>query len=142
MGKKPQKIERVVLDTNILISALLSGGSLSLVVQLWQEGKIAPLVSKETFDEFRRVLRYPKFSLSDEEIERIMTEEILPFFEVVDITDQAKNACRDREDDKFLSCALSGFAHSIVSGDEDLCDLRRYKGIRIVRASEFLKMHQ
>jgi len=142
MGKKPQKIERVVLDTNVLISALLFGGSLSLVVRLWQEGKIVPLVSKETFDEFRRVLRYPKFSLSEEDIERIITEEILPFFEVVDITNQAKNVCRDREDDKFLSCAISGLAHSIVSGDEDLCNLRQYKGIRIVRASAFLKMHQ
>ena len=140
MGKRPKKVKRVVLDTNVLISSLLFGGRLSGIVRLWQEGKIVPLLSKETFDAFRRVLQYPKFSLSQDEIAKIIAQEILPFFEIVHITNEADNVCRDSEDDKFISCAVSGLADYVVSGDEDLCDLRRYKKIRILRTSKFLKM--
>jgi uncharacterized protein len=140
MGKRPEKVKRVVLDTNVLVSALLFGGRLSGIVRLWQEGKIIPLLSKETFDEFRKVLQYPKFSLSHDEIEKMIAWEILPFFEVVDITNEAKNVCRDSEDDKFISCAVSGLADYVVSGNKDLCDLGRYKRIRFVRTSQFLKM--
>ena len=56
MGKKPKKIVRMVLDTNILISALLFKGELSRMVELWQTGKIVPILSKETFDELKTVL--------------------------------------------------------------------------------------
>ena len=140
MGKRPKEVKRVVLDTNVLISALLFGGKLSGIVRLWHEDKIVPLLSKETFDEFQRVLRYPKFFLSRDEIENIIAREILPFFEIVDITNEAENVCKDSEDDKFISCAISGSADYVVSGDEDLCDLRRYRRIRILRAVEFLRM--
>jgi len=140
MGKRPEKVKRVVLDTNVLVSALLFEGRVAEVARLWQEHKIVPLLSKETFDELRKVLQYPKFSLSDNEIETVITEEILPFFEIVDITEEAENICRDREDDKFISCAMSGSADYVVSGDEDLCSLERYRGIRFIRPSQFLKM--
>jgi putative PIN family toxin of toxin-antitoxin system len=140
MGKRPEKVRRVVLDTNVLVFALLFEGRVAEVVRLWQERKIVPLLSKETFDELRKVLEYPKFSLSDDEREIVITEEILPFFEIVDITEEAKDVCRDHEDDKFISCAMSGKADYVVSGDEDLWSLRRYGGIRFIRTSQFLKM--
>ena len=140
MGKRPEKVRRVVLDTNVLVFALLFEGRVAEVVRLWQERKIVPLLSKETFDELRKVLEYPKFSLSDDEIEIVITEEILPFFEIVDITEEANDVCRDHEDDKFISCAMSGKADYVVSGDEDLWSLRRYGGIRFIRTSQFLKM--
>ena len=56
MGKKPKKIIRVVLDTNILISGLLFKWKLSRIVELCQKGKIVPIISKETFEELRTVL--------------------------------------------------------------------------------------
>lgn len=64
MGKRREKVMRVVLDTNVVISALLFAGRLSRILELWQDGKIKPLISKETFNELRRVLEYPKFALS------------------------------------------------------------------------------
>ena len=66
---------RVVLDTNALVSALLFSGISSKLVSLWQNGLITPLLSREILDEYLRVLSYPKFALSE--------EEILPFAEVV-----------------------------------------------------------
>lgn len=141
MGKKKKKkIKRVVLDTNILVSALLFKGELSRIVDLWKKGKVIPVIYRETFDEFRDVLGYPKFSLSENEIKTIIEEEVLPFFEIVEITDKVKGVCRDPDDDKFLSCAVSASADFIVSGDKDLCNLSKYKSVRIINASDFLKM--
>ena len=140
MGKKPKKIVRVVLDTNVLISALLFKGELSRIVDLWRKGRIVPIVSKETFEELRTVLEYPKFSLSGAEIKSLIEHEILPFFEVVNVSKHVKGACRDPGDDKFISCALSANADGIVTGDKDLFDLRKYQSIKIIPASDFIKM--
>ncbi len=133
---------RVVLDTNVLISALLFKAELSRVVRLWQEGKIVPVISKETFDELRAVLGYPKFSLSRAEIKSLIEHEILPFFEVVNVGKRVRGACRDPEDDKFISCAISANADCIVTGDKDLSDLKEYQSVRIIHASNFIKMFE
>jgi putative PIN family toxin of toxin-antitoxin system len=140
MGKKPKKIIRVVLDTNVLISALLFKGELTRMVGLWQRGKMIPIISKETFDELRTVLEYPKFSLSRAEIKSLIEQEILPFFEVVNVSKHVKGACRDPGDDKFISCAISANADYIVTGDRDLSDLKKYQSVRIIHASDFIKM--
>jgi len=140
MGKKKEKVKKVVLDTSVLISALLFKGELSKLVELWQKGKIIPVISKDTFQELRSVLEYPKFSLSQEEINTIIGNEVLPHFEVMEVTKEIKGVCRDAADDKFISCALSASASYIVSGDKDLCDLNRYKSVRIVTPSDFFKI--
>ena len=141
MGKKEKQVKRVVLDTNVLISALLFRGGLSKIVGLWQKGKIIPVISKETFSELVTVLEYPKFSLTQEETDSIIKYEILPYFEIVEVVKDVKGICRDPEDDKFISCAISGSADHIVSGDKDLFDLKQYKSIKIIKASDFLKMY-
>jgi putative PIN family toxin of toxin-antitoxin system len=140
MGKKKEKVKKVVLDTSVLISALLFKGELSKLVELWQRGKIIPVISKDTFQELRSVLEYPKFSLSQEEINTIIENEVLPHFEVAEVTKEIKGVCRDSADDKFISCALSASAGYIVSGDRDLCALNRYKSAKIVTPSYFLKL--
>ncbi len=140
MGKEKKEPIKVVLDTNIIVSALLFKGELSKIVDLWKSGKIIPLISRETFEEFGNVLEYPKFSLKEEEIKTIIEEEMLPFFKVVEITNEVENVCKDHDDDKFLSCAISASTDFIVSGDKELCGLDNYKTVRIIRASEFLKM--
>ena len=142
MGKKPKKIIRVVLDTNILISALLFKRELSRIVGLWQEGKILPIISRETFDELRTILEYPKFSLIATEIKSPIEYEILPFFEVAKVSEHVKGACRNPGDNKFISCAISADADFIVTGDKDLSDLNKYRFVRIIQASNFIKMFE
>ena len=90
MGEKGKKIRRVVLDTSVLISALLFEGELSRLVVQWQMGVFTPVISKETFEELETVLSYPKFHLSDKEKRLILAEEILPFFEVVEVKKKIK----------------------------------------------------
>jgi putative PIN family toxin of toxin-antitoxin system len=136
MGKK-KKIIKVVFDTNVLVSALLFRGELSKIVDLWVKGRIVPVISRDTFEEFKKVLFYPKFSLTEKEVKIIIEENILPFFEVADITADVKGLCRDPDDDKFLSCAVSAGADFIVSGDNDLYDLRKYKSVKIIHPQDF-----
>lgn len=139
MGEK-KKIVRVVLDTNVLVSSLLFRGVVSKVVDLWETGKIIPVISRETFDEFKKVLAYPKFSLTEEEIKTLIDDNILPFFEIVDISETVNGICRDPADDKFISCAVSASADYIVSGDKDLYDLGRYKSIKIINVNALLEL--
>ena len=140
MGKKEEKVIRVVLDTNVLVSSILFKGELAGIVDLWKRGKIVPVFSRETFDEFRTVLEYPKFTLTGGEIKSIIEEEVLPFFDIVEISDEVSGVCKDPDDDKFIACALSASANFIVSGDKDLCDVGTYRTIKIIRASDLLKM--
>lgn len=140
MGKKEKKLRKVVLDTNVLISSILFKGELAGIVDLWKEGRIVPVVSRETFDEFRSVLGYPKFALTKNEIKAIIEGEVLPYVEIVEISGVVSGVCRDPDDEKFLACALSAEARFIVSGDKDLGDLGAYKGIKIITASALLKM--
>ena len=140
MGEKRKKIRRVVLDTSVLISALLFKGELSRLVAQWQMGVFTPVICKETFEELETVLSYPKFRLSDKEKRLILTEEILPFFEVVEVKEKIKGICRDPADDKFISCALSAGAEFIVSGDKDLVSAGKYKSVRTLSPADFLKI--
>ncbi len=140
MGKKEKAAIKIVLDTNILISSLLFKGELSGIVDLWKEGRIIPMFSRETFREFKKVLEYPKFSLTRQEINLIIDEEVLPYFEIIEIIDKVRGVCRDGDDDKFIACAVNASADFIVSGDKDLLDIYEYKSIRIIGALELLKM--
>jgi len=140
VGEKRKKIRRVVLDTNVLISALLFEGEVSRLVVQWQMGVFPPVISKATFKELETVLSYPKFHLSSEEIRMILTEEILPFFEVVEVKEKIEGVCRDAADDKFISCALSAGVEVIVTGDKDLMSVKKHRTVRIVGASDFLRM--
>jgi putative PIN family toxin of toxin-antitoxin system len=140
VGKKEKTLKRVVLDTNVLISSLLFKGELARIVDLWKSGKIVPVVSKETFEELSTVLEYPKFKLSKDDIKWIIEHEVLPFFEIVETIAEVGRVCKDPEDDKFIACAISAKVDFIVSGDKNLCDVGVYKAIKIIKASELLKM--
>lgn len=131
---------KVALDTNVLISAILFRGHLSAIREAWRKAGITPVLSRETFQEFVDALSYPKFSLSREEIAFLIEEEVLPYFEVVNITENVTGVCRDANDDKFLSCTVSAAAGHLVSGDRDLLELKKYKGIKIISPANFIKL--
>ena len=130
---------RVVLDTNVLISALLFSGEPGRIVEGWKSGAFVPVFSNKTFGEFRRVLSYPKFSLTVQEITVLIEDEVLPFCEVVEIEEEILSVCRDPEDDPFLSCAVAASADYIISGDKDLLSLVSFRNIPIVTATAFLQ---
>ncbi|AGF53687.1 sll8027 (plasmid) [Synechocystis sp. PCC 6803] len=115
---------RVVIDTNLLVSALIFGGVTGKLRGIWQSGGCIPLVSKVTVTELMRVLAYPKFRLSPTEREDLLAD-YLPFCETVRIPNPppATPPCRDPFDVPFLVLALVGQADYLITGDKDLLEL-------------------
>lgn len=139
MGEKKRQIKRIVLDTNIFISALLFTGKVYGLVNLWKDGKVTPLVSREMLKEIIKVLAYPKFGLEEGEIESIINEDILPYIETVKVNRPIRGICPDTEDDIFLSCAVNGKADVIVSGDAHLLRLKEFEGIPVFTITRLSK---
>jgi putative PIN family toxin of toxin-antitoxin system len=129
---------RVVLDTNVLVSALLFTGISSELVPLWQRRAITLLLSRAIMDEYLRVLSYPKFQLSETEIKSLIEEELFPYVDVVNPRRRLRVVERDPSDNKFLECAIAGKARVIISGDKDLLSIGRYRSINIQSPAKFL----
>ncbi|MBT3191339.1 MAG: putative toxin-antitoxin system toxin component, PIN family [Verrucomicrobia bacterium] len=134
-----------VLDTNVLISALVFGGQLSPLVDMMSEGQLRMFLSKQLLQELARVLSYPKISrvlarrrLTAENIIRAVVEQAAivvakPFDKIVITADPA--------DDAVLACADTARAGWIVSGNSHLTDLGEFRGIPIVTPAQFLLMN-
>jgi len=132
---------RVVLDTNLVLSALVfANGRLAALRHAWQNGRYVPLVSTATAAELIRVLAYPKFKLSVEEQQELLAD-YLPWCATVRIPDPPPDTpdCRDRFDLPFLQLAVAGKANYLVSGDQDLLSLDGQFKCPIVSAEHFLK---
>ncbi len=127
MSKAPP---RVVLDTNVVLSALLFGGGTAGRVRAgWQARRFVPLASTATAQELVRVLAYPKFKLSAHEQEELLAD-WLPWVEVVRMPDPPPPVprCRDPHDLPFLHLAMAARADALVSGDADLLTLAGTRG--------------
>lgn len=113
---------RVVLDTHVVLSALVFGGEVSARVRrAWQNHACVPLVSAATAHELVRVLACPKFRLSPGEQEELL-HDYLPWAEAVRVPDPPPRVpdCRDPADLMFLELAVAGRARVLVTGDRDL----------------------
>jgi putative PIN family toxin of toxin-antitoxin system len=130
---------RVVLDTNVVVSALLFTGISSKLVPLWEGGGITALVSRGILEEYLRVLSYPKFKLSEGDIKGLIQEELLPYVDVVKPWRRLRAVDRDPSDDKFVECVVAGKARVIISGDKDLLSIGRYRKILIQSPAQFLE---
>lgn len=122
---------RVVLDTNVVLSALLFQGGRAARIRLgWQSGRFVPLASSETARELVRVLAYPKFRLTADARAELLAD-FVPWAEVVRVPDPppAVPRCRDPFDTPFLELAVVGKARALVSGDRDLLVLAGAPGL-------------
>lgn len=132
---------RVVLDTNVLISALLFPSGISAKVRTaWIHRRIVPLVCTATVSELIRALGYPKFKLTEGERHDLLAD-YLPWCEVVEIPTPPPRTpkCRDGDDLIFLQLALAGRARMIISGDSALLELRSRVDFEILTPAEFVK---
>lgn len=130
---------KVVIDTNVIISAILFAGIPGELISLWKSDRIKPLASKEIIDEYIKVLTYPKFELSEAEINYILYNEILPYFDIIHIKDSSVIIKVDPSDDKFIHCAKTGKAGIIITGDQHLLNLKTYQKIKILTPAKFLE---
>ena len=122
---------RVVLDTNVVLSALLFGGGPAARVRVgWQSGRLVPLAGTATAQELVRVLAYPKFRLTAAAQDELLAD-LMPWVAVVQVPDPPPAAprCRDAFDLPFLHLAIAGRARALVSGDRDLLALAGTPGL-------------
>lgn len=134
MGKK-----KVVLDTNILISALGWQGKPKEVFRKCVSGEEELITSVQQLNELKRVMEYPKFSFTKEQKERFLGI-ILEIATVVKTTGIIKVIEEDPDDNDILETAVVGNAELIISGDPHLLKLKHYLHIKIITASEFLEI--
>jgi putative PIN family toxin of toxin-antitoxin system len=135
---------RVVLDTNVFVSSLLSRkGAPSKVLDEWRAGKYLLVTSPSIISEIRRVLTAPrikkKYRIGQQEIEQLI-DLLKKEAVIVPGSASVKGVIpRDPEDHKFLACAMEAGADFIVSGDRHLLDLGERRGIAIITVQEFMK---
>jgi putative PIN family toxin of toxin-antitoxin system len=129
---------RIVLDTNILISGVFFRGKERDLLELWFSGKFDVICTEEIFEEYSEVLtRFTEKSGGNkhQKITDIIAKNCLFIKNVYN-----EKYSRDPDDDKFINCAISGGAKYIVSGDKDLLVLKKIGDLKIITASNFLKL--
>lgn len=127
---------KVIIDTNVLISAIGFGGRPRVVLLLAIEGKIKGITSRVLLAELHEVIskKFPK--LGSQLL--IIEEQIKEKFIIVQ-PKKSINLARDEDDNRVLEAALEGGCDYIISGDEDLLNLGKFKNIKINTPDEFLK---
>ena len=127
---------RIVLDTNVVASAVFFGGRPYQLLHFIMEGRVDVVASKEIVDEYEDIVhrlqqKYPAIST------KIPLQEFIAPFEIIRVSSDI-HISRDPDDDKFISCAVDGKCIYIVSGDNDLLSIGNYRDIEILTVVDFL----
>ena len=129
---------RIVIDTNVLISAIFWTGPPKVLLNKVRKKEVVFLTSQVLLNELKEILIRPDkpFKLSEEQAEHVINEtrslaEIVRPRKIVGI-------CRDEQDNRVLECAVDGRADWIISGDMHLLELRRFQGVRVGTVVDFL----
>lgn len=129
---------KVVLDTNICISAIFFGGKLAVILDAWKKEKFLAVFSQETFLELENKLMYWGKKLgSEKEVAEYLfsiNQHALFFYPQKNL-----RICRDPKDNKFLEIAYEADANYLVSGDKDLLDLKTVGRTKIISPRVFIE---
>ncbi len=128
---------KVLLDSNIFISALGWKGKPRVIFEKCLHGEFELITSADQLDELMRVMDYPKFNFTEEQ-KQTMLGIITAIATVVEISNTLKVIEEDPDDDVILETAVVGNVDYIVSGDPHLLKVRNFGKIKMVTANEFL----
>jgi uncharacterized protein len=128
-----------VLDSNVLISAIVFGGKPRQVIRQALKGKYIPVVSPSILAEVEAVLNGPKFGFSPEQTEAVVSE-IPSLARVVTPRRRVRAVPADPDDDRVLEYALEAGADFVVTGDSHLLELTEYHGVKILTSAAFLDL--
>jgi uncharacterized protein len=130
---------RVVLDTNLLCSALMTpGGPADRLYLAWRDRLFALVTSEEQLEEFRRVTRYPKVRQFIDPAAAGTLHNELRYLAIL-LALPAVEVSRDPGDDFLLSMTQAGEADFLVTGDKrDLLSMSSFQKTRIVTARQML----
>jgi putative PIN family toxin of toxin-antitoxin system len=133
-----KKLERIVIDTNLWISFLLSKDFKKLDEQI-KKGKVKLIFSVELIDEFLTVAARSKFRkfFSKRDIEELI-ELFDSYGEIIQVNSQV-DICRDHKDNFILSLLKDSKADYLLTGDNDLLELKEFYGTRILKLTDYLR---
>ena len=129
---------RVVVDLNIVVSALLGSSSCRAVVLAIERELVTPVASVRLLNELREVLGRPRFQAAISVAAIHETLAILEDNALLVAPRHRISVARDPDDDHLLEIALEASADAIVTGDKDLLVLDPFKGIPILAPRKFL----
>ena len=127
---------KVVLDTNVLVSAIVFGGIPKKVLNLILKEKLIGVTSVSLMAELSEVV-HKKFPFRKSDLE-YLEEQIITDFEIIKPR-KVLRVARDDDDNRVLEAAVEGNCGYIVTGDEDLLVLKKYKTIKILTPTKFLE---
>lgn len=135
---------RVVLDANVVVSALISArGAPARILDCWERDEFEIAISPPILEELDRVLHYPRlqerFHLPERSIARFLQLLAMQAVEAV-ATEELTVVESDPTDNRYLECALAAGAEIIVSGDHHLLELGEYQGLQILSPAGFLAL--
>lgn len=122
---------RIVLDTNILIAASLKGELAGDILDMAAATFLLTLLTSEEIIQELQDKLLNKFNWNEDKVNSFV-KELRQIAEIVETTEKVSVVSRDPEDNKILECAISGKADLIVTSDQDLIKLKKYKGIGII----------
>ena len=126
---------KVVIDTNVVVSALFFGGRPRRVMEAVLDGLVGMVATPEMLQEYLELFERMA-AKGKEPLDGVDLGTILSGTEVIDPVSRV-SICRDSDDDKFIGCAIDAGASFIVTGDRDILDLDSYEGIEMIAAAEF-----
>ena len=129
---------RAVCDTNVLISALLGSSVNQQILNIFKEGRIVLLFSKETLAELAEVLSRPKLNIPVSDI-RSLFRVVRKRARVIRKIKLLK-LCRDPKDDIILATAISGRAEFLITGDKDLLSIKDIQNFSILTPARFIEV--
>jgi len=132
---------QVVLDTNVLLSAILFGGRPRQVLESAIEGGIRLYISEPIIAELEGLLRRPKFHFNSRLIQNIISE-LIGIAEWVEPQSTIRVVVEDPADNRILECAIEAKAQYLVTGDNHLLRLKEYGEITIVNPDQFIALIQ
>ena len=127
---------RIVLDTNIFLSALIFGGKPRQLIEMLARGQIEVVISEPILTEMRRKVsqKFPGFAGELEQMELLLEQDA----ELVKLGAITITVCRDPDDNRILETAVLGKCSHIITGDKDLLVLRQYEKILVLKPADFM----
>ncbi|MBI5700904.1 putative toxin-antitoxin system toxin component, PIN family [Candidatus Saganbacteria bacterium] len=129
-------MKRILLDTNIYISAILFGGKLKEIIELARNEKIELLISEYILWEIRKILKY-KFKIPDSRL-NIIERDILALSKIVEVSSVVDLVTEHPADNLIVACAIDGKADVLITGDKHILILKKQGNIHILTAYQFL----
>lgn len=130
---------RLVIDTNVFVSTLISTRSIPALLLDEAGKKYSLFISKEILGEVEDVISREKFGFTKQKISSAL-EAILSYSEIINPDIKVDIMKSDPDDNKILECAIACGASYIVSGDSHLLELREYGSVKIINPKTALEL--